>query len=289
MSSHSYKTIVAKARTMKKSVENEYKFGVNQRWAYFFAQCILYPKHDVQKVKGLSTDKGNAPNPHGDYVSNQIYKKDYIICAERLVSFVKRHGRMPNFVTWVSKKKKIRTRDYCYMFAKILVYYADNNALPAYNNINTKCWTKPTEYPETIYNYFVKKFGKFNNTIDGALILIAGHGYGDYSDDVYSNLTSIDRMANHQGINCTDSCHVFYNILKYLIKFGKYKKVECLHVRCSSGTGHVRLRITLNDGSKILRDPAAVLSSGDVTYNWCTSGFELWAIDPSWFMGNLNR
>ena len=35
MESYSYKTILARARTMKKSVENEQKVGVNVKWSYY--------------------------------------------------------------------------------------------------------------------------------------------------------------------------------------------------------------------------------------------------------------
>lgn len=282
-----YSKIVDRARVLKKGVEKEYKLVITPRWSYYFAKAILTPNKDIERNESISTSKGNAPKPHGDYISNQIKKADYIKCAKQLVTFVEKHGILRNYLDFGNKK--IRVRDYTYMFAKILVWYADhNNTFPAYNNINTKVWTKPTEYPETIYDYFRAKLGKFDNTIDGALELIDGNGYAGYSDDYYSNKTSIDRMADYDGINCTDSCHVFYNIVKHLIKLGKYKKVECIHVGCLSGVGHVRLRIQLNDGDWIYRDPASVLDGNGVTSNWCMNG-EYWATDPSWFMENLNR
>jgi len=64
--------------------------------------------------------------------------------------------------------------------------------------------------------------------------------------------------------------------------------VECLHVMCQSG-GHVKLRITMNDGSKIIRDPACVLSDNGkgVRCNWCTD--TPIAVNPSWWLSNLNR
>ena len=282
-----YKKIIEKAKTLKKGVENEYKLTVTPRWSYYFAKFILNPNKNVPKNSSMSTTKGNAPKPVGDAISNQIYKKDYIKCAEQLVKFVEKNKRLRNYLDW--NGKKIRVRDYAYNFAKIVVWYSNYKALPNYNNINTKVWTKPVEYPEQVYNYFVKKLGKFNNTIDGALSLVDGNGYSGYSDDYYSNTTSIDRMANGYGINCTDSCHVFYNIVKHLIKLGKYKKVECLHVQCSSGTGHVRLRIQLNDGDWIYRDPASVLDGNGVTSNWCISNYTYWGTDPDWFMENLRR
>ena len=94
-------------------------------------------------------------------------------------------------------------------------------------------------------------------------------------------------MKSGKGVNCTDSCQVFYNIMLQLIALGKYKKVECLHVLCRGGDGHVRLRITLPNGEKFYRDPACTLSDGGVC-NWCMDG-TLLAVDPAWFMANLNR
>ena len=281
MSTYTYQEILSKAKTCKQSVENNQKLGVNQKWGYYFAQAILHPKKTITKVKF-----SEAPKPTGDHISNQISKSDYLALCKRLIKVVQTHERMANAMTW--KGKHFRCRDYVYNFAKILVWYDSHNTLPATNNINTKVWIKPKEYPEQIYDYFVQKLGKFNNTIDGALSLVDGKGYGGYSDDRYSNKTSIDRMADEDGINCTDSCHVFMNIAKHLIKLGKYKRVDCIHVGCQSGVGHVRLRIQLNDGTYIYRDPASVLDGNGVTSNWCMNG-EFWAINPSWFLENLER
>ena len=281
MSNIAYKTIVEKARIIKKSVEQNQKM-LNHRWGYYFAKSILTPGKNVKNIGKYTY----APHQHGDQISTQIKKADYIDCAKRVCLYVEKKKVMPNFVEW--GRRKIKTDDFTYNFAKIVVYYADHKALPVYNNINTKIWVKPTEYPEQIYNYFVKKFGKFDNTVDGALAKMDGNGYAGYSEDCYSNKTSIDRMADEDGINCTDSCHVFMNIFKHLIKLGKYRKVECIHVGCLSGVGHVRLRIQLNDGDWIYRDPASVLDGNGITSNWCMNG-EYWATNPSWFMENLER
>ena len=218
-------------------------------------------------------------------------KSDYIKLAKTFVSFVKNHKRLPNYLAWGSYK--IRPSLYTYMFARCLVYYDKNGKLASQVGLNSKCFTKPIETKNEVYNYFCKVFngGKKVLSIDEALKLIEGRSYAYYYDDKYSNKNAIDRIKNRLGINCTDSCHVFYNIVEQLIELGKYKKVECIHVKCkSSGGGHVRLRITLNDGSKILRDPACVLSNNGkgIKCNWCTDG-TLQAINPKWFMDNLRR
>ena len=279
MSVHSYKSILSKAKSLKTSVEKNQKYNIDSKWTYYFANAILNPKKDIKRI---SFDK--APKPSGTYISRQIDKDDYIELCEYLCNFVEDRGRLPNFLKW--NGYKIRVRDYSYAFARILVYYDTNKAMPKYVNVNSKAFTQKTETSNSVYNYFVQVFGKID-CIDDALDKISSRGYGYYYDDVYSNKQSIDRMKNRQGVNCTDSCQVFYNICLGLIQRGIYKKVECIHVKCRGGDGHVRLRITNKQGQKFYRDPACTLSSGGYC-NWCMDGTVL-AVDPSWFMANLNR
>lgn len=277
-----YNEIVKVAKSIKKNVSNNYKLGENEKWGYYIAKAILKPK---TKIKRISFDK--APKPRGTHISRQLSKSEVKGLAKDLIEFVEGpKKRMPNYLTY--KSYKIRTRLYIHVLAKALVFYDENGRLPNEVNINSKAFYKPSETKNDVYNYFVKTFGSFGNTIDGALSKVQGRGYSYYYDDVYSNKQSIDRLKKGQGINCTDSCHVFYNIMLQLIKLGKYKKVECLHVQCQSG-GHVKLRITLNDGSKIIRDPACVISDNGLGINcvWCTN--TPIAVNPGWFMENLNR
>lgn len=280
MSTYSYNSIVKKAKEIKTSVEKKYK-KPNGVWSYYICKSIITPKKDIPKIT-----VNNAEKSTGNDFGRQITKSEYLDMAKRLVKFVESYHKIPNYIT--IKNKNMRVSDYTYMFARILVYYNTNSILPKYANVNSKAYIKPSESTNDVYNYFVKVFGSFGDTIDGALSKISSRGYGYYYDDVYSNKQSIDRMKNRQGVNCTDSCHVFYNIMLALIKKGKYKKVECLHVKCSGGDGHVRLRITANNGTTFLRDPACTLSDGG-TCNWCTNNYTLLAVNPSWFMSNLNR
>jgi hypothetical protein len=279
MSVHSYKDILEKAKSLKSSVEKSQEYNIDSKWTYYFAKAILNPKKDIKRI---SFDK--APKPSGTYISRQIGKDDYIELCKYLCNFVEDKGRLPNFIKW--NGYNIRVRDYSYAFARILVYYDTHKALPKYVNVNSKAYTQKSETANSVYNYFVQVFGKID-CIDDALDKISSRGYGYYYDDVYSNKQSIDRMKNRQGVNCTDSCQVFYNICLGLIQRGIYKKVECIHVKCRGGDGHVRLRITNNKGQKFYRDPACTLSDGGYC-NWCMDGTVL-AVDPSWFMANLNR
>ena len=277
-----YKKIVKQAKQCRKNVRKEYALGMSTKWSYYFAKAIINGQKDVTKITF-----NKAPAPSGTHISRQISHKSYLEMAKYIVDFVEHKKRLPNFIEY--GKYKIKPKLYTYLFARIVYYQYKKGKLPKEVNVNNKAFIKPIETTNEVYNYFVDVFGKFDNTIDGALSKIAGNGYGYYYDDVYSNKTSIDRMKQGKGVNCTDSCQVFYNIMLQLIALKKYKKVECLHVQCSGGDGHVRLRITMNDGTKIYRDPAAVLSNGNVTSNWCITNFTLLAVNPSWFLENLSR
>ena len=284
MSVRTYKDITKTAKKCINNVNKKHELGIYPQWSYYFAKAIITPKKEVKRIKTLK----EAPKPSGNYISRQIKKDKYLEMAKYLIWFAEKKGRMPNYIEY-KENKRLSQKVYTLMFADIINYYNKKGKLPNEINVNSKRFVKPTEPENVVYAYFKKVFGEFGDTIDGALSKIGGNGYAGYYDDVYSNKTSIDRMRDGDGINCTDSCHVFYNIILELIKKGRYKKVECLHVGCSSGTGHVRLRITMNDGTRILRDPASVLNGNGITSNWCTSNFELWDIDPEWFMENLNR
>ena len=254
MTEYTYKQVLGVAKACQANIKKEYKLGVTSKWSYFFAKAILQPNKSYNQFNYPA-----SPQPHGDYLSRQISIGDCLDCCKLLVKYVETNKRMPNYIQW--KNFKISPALFTEVLSRVLIYLDTHKTLPKYANINSKAFTEETETVNEVYSYFIKVFGTFDNTIDGALRKIAGKGYGYYYDDVYSNKESINRMKTGQGVNCTDSCQVFYNIMLQLIKLGKYKKVECLHVKCSGGDGHVRLRITLNDGSYIYRDPAAGLDS----------------------------
>lgn len=254
-------------------------------WAetgYLLASSILKPGKDIEKIT-----VNYAPNPSGKYISRTIYEKDYTKLAKYVVNFAKENKRLPNYIQWGNYR--IHCHLYIYAFAKIVKFYAANKKLPNYCNFNSNDIKKTTTVSSNeVFNYFVKVFGKVS-TIDEALGKVKDYGYGYYYDDKYTNKESIDRIKNKWGINCTDSCQVFWHIAKAL-----GYEVKCLHVKCSDGDGHVRLKLRhkkYSNNEWFLRDPAAVLSNNGkpVSFNWCTSGFSLLATDPSWFLANVNR
>lgn len=285
MSVYTYKQILKISKEITENVKKEYRLGRTEKWSYYIAKAILTPKKDIKRI-GVN----NAPKPSGTSISHQITKTNYIDMCKRYTKFVesdKKH-QLPNYCTY--KTYKITPKLLTEILARILVYYDKNGRMPDYANANSKVFTKPTEHTNTVLDYFMKKLGKVS-TIDGALGKVQGKGYGYYYDDHKTNKQTIDAMANNthsDDPNCTDSCHVFYNVAK-----GLGYDVHCIHVKCSGGDGHVRLKLRHKkhtDNQWIYRDPACVISDNGkgVGCNWCMDGSVL-ATDPSWFMSNLNR
>lgn len=272
-------------------VDKEHKFPAsltvdNVKYNYgTFTQIITAT---VVNTNSKHTNKkySDAPSPTGDKVSKVLTKNEYTRMAREIITFYNQNGRCPNYVTYQNLKVKPQLFSYC--MAKIVKFYITNKRLPATCKFDStvlmskQAPSKPKYTDDDVFNYFVKVFGNVT-TFDQALEKVKEHGYSYYYDDVYNNKTAIDRMKNRKGINCTDSCQVFYHIAKAL-----GYKVDVLHVQCSTG-GHVRLQLSKN-GKVYNRDPACVLSDNGKPINciWCPNA-PLNAKNPKWFMDKVNR
>ena len=276
MTNYKWKDIIKQAQKCKKNVETEYRLGMNSKWSYYFAKAIMTVNTDVKKINFTETT-----NPIGNNISNQIYKKDYFDMCKRLIKYVETHKQMPNYITY--KNYKILPRLATYMFSRILVYYNKNGAFPKYANINSKCFTKPTETGNVVYDYWVKKFGFKPTCIDDVCDYIRDHfTYEFYYDDYKSNQQVIDSKAG----NCVDLTQMAVNMAKAL-----GYEWEVIHTECrQSGTGHVYPRFR-KGGEWFTRDVACI--ADESTYCvWCDvedgRGYLL-AKNPSWLLENLNR
>lgn len=288
MTNYTYSTILQKAKEVKTNVKTSYKIGMSHKWSYYFAKALIKPNKDVKKIT-----INDAPKPSHTHISRQVTKNQYLDLAKKLTTFIEKEHRMPNYLAW--NGYKIASNLFTYTFARCLIYYDKYGKYDPEITVNQKVFTKPVETSNKVYAYFIKVFNKNKKvkTVDGILELIQGRGYGSYYDDKLSNKQVIDNLAKNnkddsKDPNCTDCCQMVQNCIQQLVDWKLYKKVECLHVNCSSG-GHVKLRITKNDGSTFIRDPACVVSHNGKPLNcvWCTNTPK--AINPSWYMENLNR
>lgn len=289
------------ASTIKSTVEKTYKLPEKITYdkvsynrgemAYIMAYAVNHPNKDIE----IPVSVAGADKPGGDRIVEQIKPDDYQDQATRLVKYIKENKKLPNFVLTKKSKLKVRIRLEIYSLAKIVLWYANkgkypNECLYQYTVFYKEKPVTNVETPLEVLAYFEKVFKVSVKHMDDALIVMNNRGYAHYYDNAYTNKESIDRIKKGLGINCTDALQLWINIVKALIiKYKRYKSVDCLHVKCSGGEGHVRGRVKLLDGTYVYRDPACTLSdNGKGAYcNWCTTNFTLLAVNPSWFEATL--
>ena len=276
MTSYSYTEVVKKAKTVQENIKTKYKTDVHNKWGYYFAKALTRPKMEVpQRIIA------SAPKPSGDTLGRQIKKDDISAIAKHIVEFAESRNRMPNFVTF--QGKHIRVRDYINMMSYCLVFQSKNGRLPNFYNINSKAFIKPTETGNTVFDYWVKKFGFKPSCIDDVCDYIMNHfDYEYYFDDHKSNKEVIDSKAG----NCTDLSQMLSNMADALGYDWK-----CIHTQCKqSGTGHVYLKLKKN-GDWFIRDVACIADESDYCV-WCnvdTGAGNLLAENPAWWMENRQR
>ena len=149
-----YKEIVTIAQNIKNNVEKKYKLGVNPAWAYYICKAVMKVKTDFPRIGTIKP----APNPRGNNLNLDIYKKDYFDMAKRLIKHVEENKILPSYIkiTISEKTYKVKLEDYIYMFSRILVYYTKNDKFPKYANVNSKAFTKPSTKSTTT---LIKKYG----------------------------------------------------------------------------------------------------------------------------------
>lgn len=248
-------------------VNNNKKFNVRQIYNYF------------NRVADYGTVI-KAIKERGENVQADSLIAEFVECAifdNKDLSF------LPNYVTGQDNVKYYKNT-FVSMANRVSAYEVANGRSPAIVYINDPKGNGTTSNTtDATLKKFTDKFGSVTD-IDSCLTKIKGRGYSGYFNSAYNTDETINRIYNRKGVNCTDSSQLFYRLalaLGYDVQF--------VQVRCSSGTGHVRLRLKHNvntEGSWILRDPAAVLSGNAVTYNWCTTG-TLLAYDPAWIFSDL--
>lgn len=279
MTLYKYKDIVANARTIKKQVESDYDFTLTPNWVYYFCKALIKPKTDIN---GFGIAKPSKPT--GDHISRQIKKADYLDMCKRIVAYVEKNKRIPNYVTY--KNIRVNIRLWCYVSAYLLVHYVDDKALKTAVNVNSKYFIKPTENKNTVFTKWINTFKFTPKYIDDVCDYILKHfTYLFYYDDEKSNAEVISSKSG----NCTDLLQMLVNMAEAL---GYEWKVY--HVSCNqSGTGHVYgmfRKAGVNNGNWFIRDIACIADESRYCV-WCEAGNggSLIAVNPSWFLSNLRR
>lgn len=150
---------------VKKYIEKNKKFPeitkINGKH-YTYGQVAYVLAHEINNFgKGaeIFTVKG-APKASGDNINENIYKDDYTDIAKRVEKYIKEKKVCPNFATTKKSKKKLRPKVFIYMFARIVVYYYNNNkAFPKYANVNSNYFKSSSTNINTSLNPYMTTSG----------------------------------------------------------------------------------------------------------------------------------
>ena len=260
-------------------------FYIMNRIAYWLVKNnITFNTRQIYAYENRVADYGTilkVIKERGDKVELDGLIAEFVECAifdNKDLSF------LPAYVTCSDGKTKLYLDTYVDMANRVSAYEVLNHRSP--NIVYIKKENKISTSTPTL-DKFESKFGKCEY-IDDALAKIQSRGYGYYYNSQYNTDTTINRIYNRQGVNCTDSAQLFYRLAYDMNnKYGRKYEVQFVHVKCKGGDGHVRLRLKSNGSDWFYRDPASVLDGNSIESNWCSPPAYVIAYNPSWIFSDL--
>lgn len=198
----------------------EYTWG---QMAYIFAFAInhLGTDFNVGKV-------GEAPNPQGDSIKENINMDDYKDQAIRTVSYINKHGRCPNFIRTKKSQKKIRPKLFIYAFAKGIVFYKEKNRLANYLLYDSKAFSNTTTKKSTTTKKTATKktATKKKNNCENP-----------YTSEPHYTTEGAGKLGQQTGYYCACNC-IHQGMKKFGITKYSQKQIAAWAGTTSAGTGH---------------------------------------------------
>lgn len=261
----------------------EYAYLMNRIAYWLVKNEKQFNTRTVYAYQGRVADYGTLINAIKDRGTN--FEADGLIAefTECAIYDNASLGFLPNYVTG-SDGTKYYTNTFVDMANRVSAYEVLKGQSPRIVYIKKE---NTVSGNTKVLDEFEKHFGKCEY-IDDAMEKIQGRGYAYYYNSQYNTNTTINRIANRQGVNCTDSAQLFYRLAYDMNeKYGRNYECQFVHVFCQSGTGHIRLRLRNgSNGDWWYRDPSACLDGNSITYNWCSNG-SVNAYNPSWIFDDL--
>ena len=209
-----YKEIIDIAKKQIKSVEANNELAHSYKWAYYFASSLIKPKSNIKSIKF-----GKASNPKGTPFKKNVPINFIMKWGKQMVAYVQKNKKMPSYAVW--GKINIHPNVYCYLFAKVLLYYTINGKLPESIPINTSIFKTKKKYGRST-EYGCDNRGQNN-----------GHNCGPHMlQEIFRNLTGVvvpqSQIAGWAGTTTDGTDHYGLNtaIAMFNKKYGYNLTVE---------------------------------------------------------------
>lgn len=257
----------------------EYFYCMNRIALWLVRNNKEFNTRQIYAYNGRVADYGSiiqAIRNRGDNVELDGLIAEFVECAiydNKDLSF------LPAYVTCSDGKTRLYTNTYVDMANRVSAYEVLKGHSPSIVYIKKENSTNETV--DNVLSEFEHYFGKMT-CIDDCLEAIQGRGYAYYYNSAYNTSTTIKRIYNRQGVNCTDVGQLLYRLacaLGYEAQF--------IHVKCKGGDGHIRNRFRRNGGDWFYRDGAAVLDGESISSNWCNPPAYVIAYNPNWIFDDL--
>lgn len=220
------KTIIGIASVIKVSIEKHHTFPKTvtvDGKKYNYGSCAYYLTEYIKnggKEVANKTVKNNQ-NPTGVTINEKVTKSDYMDQVKRLSQYIKQNGVIPNYITTVKSKKKIRPRDYIYAYAKIVVYYNKNKKFPSTCLFDSTIYTANKKYGHS------KKSG-CDNMGQNTGYYCGVHSLQEVIRNLYNIVISQSTLASWCGTTSAGTSHqgLETGVATFNKKYNKNLKVE---------------------------------------------------------------
>lgn len=121
----------------------------------YLASKVIVALNNGTKSGTLAIPSMNkAPHPQGSVKAYNMYKSEYVVRAQKIITFMNKEKAAPNYCT--CNGGTLKYQDAVFALAKILRYYKQHNALPNYCYVANRTWkadvtviTEPAPAPAT--------------------------------------------------------------------------------------------------------------------------------------------
>lgn len=269
-------------------------------YLYLAASMTLVLYEGLNKVTptlSLPRNFGNPGSNRKTITKGNVDYNTYVAMARDIVQFMNNKGFALEYSGISVLGGYVSFEALIYMYARNLQYWWD----PAKGN-----QTKQAQYMPFIDLFVTQSVstktdlhkqieaavgGEYKTATELYNLVKANEKYEYYYNDIYPQGQAIQRLANNQGLNCSDFSQIGMAAIVEMNKgLNTGYSANYLNVACKpSGAGHVLLQVKGGEfgNSYVYYDLAEAASGGGaIGSSMCVNGFTVKATNPDWLVSD---